>query len=121
MSAPLVDETVPARAPWSGVVPAGATLRIVDLGGNQAVDCLFYLADDTTERYSAPETIVRQGSIFLTTDSVLRAQTGRPLLTVEGLDAYRAASVASPGSTVVRPLQVHLIVRGFWRPGRSSP
>ncbi len=46
---------------------------------------------------------------------------GRPLLTVEGLDAYRAASVASPGSTVVRPLQVHLIVRGFWRPGRGSP
>ena len=83
MSAPLVDVVVPARAPWSGVVPAGATLGIVDLGGNQAVDCLFYLAADTTERYSAPETIVRQGSIFLTTGSVLRSQTGRPLLTVE--------------------------------------
>ena len=77
------DVVVEARAPWSGIVPAGSTLHIVDLGGNQAVDCLFYLAADTTERYSAPETIVRQGSIFLTTGSVLRSQTGRPLLTVE--------------------------------------
>lgn len=46
---------------------------------------------------------------------------GRPLLTIEGLDAYRAVSVAAPGNTVVRPLQVHLIVRGFWHPGRGSP
>ena len=78
-----VDVTVDARAPWSGVVPAGATLQIIDLAGNQAVDCLFYLAADTTERYSAPETMVWQGSVFLTTGSVLRTHSGRPLLTVE--------------------------------------
>ena len=76
------DVVVEARAPWSGIVPAGSTLHIVDLGGNQAVDCLFYLAADTSERYSAPETIVWQGSVFLTTGSVLRSDTGRPLLTV---------------------------------------
>ena len=40
----LTDVVVEARAPWSGIVPAGGTLQIVDLGGNQAVDCLFYLA-----------------------------------------------------------------------------
>ena len=34
------DEVVRARAPWSHVVRAGQTLRIVDLEGNQAVDCL---------------------------------------------------------------------------------
>ncbi len=62
---------------------AGSTLRIVDLAGNQAVDCLFYLAADTAERYSAPETMVWQGSVFLTTGSVLRTHSGRPLLTVE--------------------------------------
>ena len=83
MSAPLVDVTVEARAPWSGVVPTGSTIQIIDLGGNQAVDCLFYLAADTSERYSAPETIVWQGSVFLTTGSVLRTHSGRPLLTVE--------------------------------------
>jgi uncharacterized protein len=78
----LIDDVVPARAPWSGLVPAGATLRIIDTGGNQAVDCLFYVAGDMAERYSAPDTVTAQGSIFLTTGSELRSNLGRPLLTV---------------------------------------
>jgi len=79
---PLVDVVVRARSPWSGIVPAGGTLQIVDLFGNQAVDCLFYVAADTTERYSAPDTLARQGGIFLTTGSVLYSNEGRALLTV---------------------------------------
>lgn len=78
----LRDDVVAPRAPWSAVVPAGGTIEIVDLHGNQAVDCLFYLATDTAERYSAPDTIARQGSIFLTTGSQLRSNVGRTLLTV---------------------------------------
>ena len=78
----LFDDVVPARAPWSRVVPAGGTLQIIDTEGNQAVDCLFYLAGDTAERYSAPDTIAAQGSIFLTTGSELRSNLGRPLLSV---------------------------------------
>ncbi len=78
----LLDEEVAARAPWSTVVPAGAVLTIVDLRGNQAVDFLAYNAADTAERYSAADTIVAQGSIFLTTGSVLLSCEGRPLLTV---------------------------------------
>jgi urea carboxylase-associated protein 1 len=78
----LSDEVVPPRSPWSGVVPAGGSLHIVDLFGNQAVDCLFYLASDPSERYSAPDTVARQGSIFLTTGSELRSNLGRSLLTV---------------------------------------
>jgi urea carboxylase-associated protein 1 len=76
------DEIVAPRAPWSGIVPAGGTMEIVDVGGNQAVDCLFYVAGDTAERYSAPDTVARQGSIFLTTGSELRSNLGRTLLTV---------------------------------------
>jgi urea carboxylase-associated protein 1 len=76
------DDVVAPRGPWSGVVPAGGTLEIVDLEGNQAVDCLFYVAGDTAERYSAPDTVARQGSIFLTTGSELRSNEGRTLLTV---------------------------------------
>ena len=53
----LHDEVVRARAPWSHVVRAGETLRIIDVGGNQAVDCLFYNAHDPVERYSAADTI----------------------------------------------------------------
>ncbi|MBX5487178.1 MAG: urea carboxylase-associated family protein [Mycolicibacterium hassiacum] len=78
----ILDEVVPARAPWSAIVAAGDVLTIVDLGGNQAVDCLLYSAADTGVRYSAPETIRRQGRITLTTGSVLRADTGQPLMTV---------------------------------------
>lgn len=89
MTTTLTDHVVAARAPWSGIVPAGGTLRIVDLGGNQAVDCLFYRAADTAERYSAAETVAWQGSIFLETGSVLRSDTGRPLLTVVADDVGR--------------------------------
>lgn len=78
----VLDEPVAARAPWSAVVTAGDVLTIVDLHGNQAVDCLLYAADDTSVRYSAQETIAQQGRIALTTGSVLRADTGAALMTV---------------------------------------
>lgn len=87
------DETIPARAPWSGIIHAGETMALVDVGGNQAVDFLVYLADDTRERYSAPETVVWQGSIFLTTGSVLRSDAGRPLMTVVADDVGRHDTV----------------------------
>ncbi len=78
----ILDEFVEARGPWSAVVAAGDVLTIVDLEGNQAVDCLLYSAADTTVRYSASATIAVQQSIVLTTGSVLRADTGTPLMTV---------------------------------------
>jgi urea carboxylase-associated protein 1 len=78
----VLDQIVAARAPWSAVVAAGDVLTIVDLAGNQAVDCLLYSAVDTEVRYSAQETIARQGRITLTTGSVLRADTGLELMTV---------------------------------------
>jgi urea carboxylase-associated protein 1 len=78
----VLDQIVPPRAPWSAIVRAGQRLSIVDLRGNQAVDCLLYNAEDTTERYSAPDTVAAQGGIFLTTGSVLRSCEGRPLMTV---------------------------------------
>lgn len=76
------DEVVPARAAWSAVVAAGRTLRIVDLAGNQAVDCLLYRADDLTERYSAAATIVAQRNIFLVTGSRLLSNEGTPMMTI---------------------------------------
>jgi urea carboxylase-associated protein 1 len=78
----VLDEFVEARGPWSAVVAAGDVLTIVDLEGNQAVDCLLYAAGDTSVRYSASVTVARQQSIVLTTGSVLRADTGAPLMTV---------------------------------------
>jgi hypothetical protein len=76
------DQVVAARASWSHVVRGGEHLRIVDLEGNQAVDCLLYNADDHVERYSAPETIVRQRNIFLTTGTELVSSEGRVMMTI---------------------------------------
>ncbi|MCT9871269.1 urea amidolyase associated protein UAAP2 [Paenarthrobacter aurescens] len=78
----VLDELVEARGPWSAVVEAGDVLTIVDLDGNQAVDCILYAAKDTSTRYSAAVTVATQGSIFLTTGSVLRADSGQALMTV---------------------------------------
>lgn len=78
----VLDEVVPARAPWSHVVRAGQTLRIIDLEGNQAVDCLLYRADDPVERYSSCETIVAQRNIFLTTGTRLLSNEGNVLMTI---------------------------------------
>lgn len=78
----VLDEVVPARAPWSAVVRAGHVLTVVDLEGNQAVDTLLYDAHDTAHRYSAPDTVAAQGSIVLTTGSVLRSNEGLPLMTI---------------------------------------
>lgn len=80
LTGPIVlDEVVPARAPWTAVVKKGQTLRIVDLEGNQAVDFLMYAEDDDAERYSAQDTIAAQGNIFLRTGSVLMSNEGRPM------------------------------------------
>jgi len=78
----LIDETVPARAPWSGVVERGRTLRIIDLGGNQAVDCVLFDAHDHTHRYSAADTIAQQGNIFLVSGTTLLSNEGAPMMTI---------------------------------------
>jgi urea carboxylase-associated protein 1 len=118
------DEVVPARAPWSAVVPAGHVLSIVDLGGNQAVDCLLYRADDTAERYSAADTIAAQGSIFLTTGSVLRSCEGRPLMTVVADDVGRHDTIGGACSKESNTLRYghhtrhqHACVENFLREG----
>jgi urea carboxylase-associated protein 1 len=84
-----VDSVVPAGEPWMGVVKAGATLRIVDLEGNQAVDTLFYNAHDTAEHYSAQNTLQAQRQIYLTTGSVLMTNRGRALMRIEHDDCGR--------------------------------
>jgi uncharacterized protein len=78
----IYDREIPARQPWSQVIKQGQILRIIDLQGNQAVDTLFYRADDPSERYSAPDTIVRQGNIFITTGTEIMSNEGNVMMTV---------------------------------------
>ena len=78
----ILDETVPARAPWSHLVRKGQTLRIVDTEGCQAVDTLFYAAADMGERYSAQDTLREQGSAYITTATKIMSNRGNVMLTV---------------------------------------
>jgi urea carboxylase-associated protein 1 len=87
------DEVAASRGPWSGIVRAGQLLTIVDLEGNQAVDCIIYDAHDTAIRYSAPTTIAGQNNVFLTQGSALLANTGVPLMTIVESDVERHDTV----------------------------
>lgn len=73
----VYDFTIPANRPWSGVLEAGQTLRIIDLQGCQAVDTLFYNAHDHGERYSAQDTILAQSAPYVTTGTQLISNRGR--------------------------------------------
>jgi urea carboxylase-associated protein 1 len=75
-------EIVDAGAYYIGVVKAGETFRIVDIEGNQAADTLFFNASNTSERYSAMDTIREQGNVYLTTDSELRSNKNNVMLKV---------------------------------------
>lgn len=78
----ILDVTVPAQAPWSGLVRRGQTLRITDSQGCQAVDTLFYRADDLGERYSSQDTVRMQGAAYVTVGTPLVSSEGRVMARV---------------------------------------
>jgi hypothetical protein len=78
----ILDEIVPARAPWGGTLERGQRLRIVDCEGRQAVDFLCYNFHDRKERYSAPNTIKAAGTISLTKGHTLYSDLARPLMSI---------------------------------------
>jgi len=78
----ILDKTVPARKPWSGIIEAGDTLVITDLEGQQAVDFLCYDANIPTDRYSATNTVKVQGNVYIGLHSVLYSDSGLALMTV---------------------------------------
>jgi len=82
MSTASFKYELPAGEPWFHRMTKGQVLRIIDMEGNQAVDTIFYNADDTAESYSLTDTLQHQGSLYLTTGSVLYSNRGRPMLRI---------------------------------------
>lgn len=78
----VIDETLAAGEPWMKLLKRGQIFRILDLEGNQAVDTIFYSAENPLERYSLTHTIQSQGALYLTTGSRLMSSEGRPMLTI---------------------------------------
>ena len=73
---------VDAKQAWTGLVKRGQVLAIKDTHGQQAVDFLCYDADNTSDRYSATNTVKVQGNVYVGNGTVLYADSGKPLLTV---------------------------------------
>lgn len=92
-------KVVPAGDYWMHVVRNGETLRIVDLEGNQAVDTLFFNADDPAEHYSASDTIREQGNIYLSTGTALLSDLCRPMLTITADTVGRHDTIGGACST----------------------
>ena len=82
--AAVYNEIVAAGEPWIHEIKTGQIFRIVAMGASQAVDTLFYSAWDTSERYSAQDTILAQRNIYLKAGTRLMSNLGRPMLTIVG-------------------------------------
>lgn len=78
----IYDETVLAGDGWMHGLLPGQTFRILDLGGNQAVDTTFYDMTNPEDHYGAVTTIAMQQNIYLTTGSILRTESGKALLEI---------------------------------------
>ncbi|MEM8868496.1 MAG: urea amidolyase associated protein UAAP2 [Verrucomicrobiota bacterium] len=75
-------QTVLSGDYWIHKIKQGQTFRIVDVEGNQAADVIFYDAHDPENRYSASDTVRRQGALYLTTGSELISNSGDILLKI---------------------------------------
>lgn len=101
----LKSFVVEAGEPFMHEIRKGQTVRIVDLEGNQAVDTLFYNADNYADRYSAQDTIREQGNIYLTAGTKLISTEGNVLLTITADTCGRhdtLGGACSPESNMVR-------------------
>ncbi|OLS35159.1 urea amidolyase associated protein UAAP2 [Bacillus sp. MRMR6] len=78
----MYTKTLLAGHGWLYTLEPGQVLRIVDLEGNQAADTLFYDADDSSDHYSAVNTIQRQQNLYLSTGSVLVSEAGKELVKI---------------------------------------
>jgi urea carboxylase-associated protein 1 len=73
----MQDHYIPAEAPFSTVVKKGQILRIEDSYGQQAIDTLFYNAEDFSERYSSQDTMREQGAAYISTGTKIISSEGR--------------------------------------------
>ncbi len=99
------DHFIAAEAPWSGLVRKGQTIRIEDSLGQQAIDTLFYRADDFSERYSNQDTMRMQGAAYIGIGTKIMSNEGNVMLTMTADSCGRhdtSAGACSCESNTVR-------------------
>ena len=75
-------QVIEAGAYFMRTLDVGEVFRILDLEGNQAVDTLFYSAENPVERYSTVDTIREQGNVYLTAGTSLPSTEGNVMLEI---------------------------------------
>ncbi|MDU9414213.1 urea amidolyase associated protein UAAP2 [Pseudomonas sp. zfem005] len=80
--AAVYTAVIAAGEPFMTEVKAGQTLRLLDLEGNQAVDTLFFSAQNPRERYDVQRTLRKQNRVYLSAGSVLWSNLGNPMLSI---------------------------------------
>jgi urea carboxylase-associated protein 1 len=101
----MQDHFIPAEAPWSGIVRKGQTIRIEDSYGQQAIDTLFYRADDFSERYSNQDTMRAQGAAYVGVGTRVISSEGNVMLRMTADNCGRhdtSAGACSCESNTVR-------------------
>ncbi|KAA3510250.1 urea carboxylase-associated family protein [Agrobacterium vitis] len=101
----MQDHVIAAEAPFSTVVKKGQILRIEDSYGQQAIDTLFYNAEDFSERYSNQDTMREQGAAYISTGTKIISNEGRIMLTMTADSCGRhdtSAGACSCESNTVR-------------------
>lgn len=106
-------EMVDAGDYFLKVLPAGGTVRIVDVEGNQAADTLFYNANDPSERYSVTNTLRAQANVYLTCDSILKTNLNRDLLTIVADTCGRHDTLGGACATESNTVRYDLEKRGM--------
>lgn len=99
------DHFIAAEAPWSGIVRKGQTIRIEDSYGQQAIDTLFYRADDFAERYSNQDTMRAQGGAYVGVGTKIISNEGNVMLVMTADSCGRhdtSAGACSCESNTVR-------------------
>jgi urea carboxylase-associated protein 1 len=78
----IYSEVVPSGEYWMKVVRKGEVLRITDLKGNQAVDTIFFNADNAEERYNANNTLREQRNVYISCGTEIRSNDNRVMMRV---------------------------------------
>ncbi len=89
---------IPERSGIAFLLPAGATLEVIDPMGCQVADLLAFNAAEVGEAISAGRTFDYAETIYLTTGHILYSNRSRPLLEIVADDVGRHDFLLTPCS-----------------------
>ena len=78
----ILDIVLPPRGYTAVELRLGQLMRVTDLDGQQVCDLVCFARDDPHERFATHPTIMRNGTIFLTTGHSLYSTNQRQMLTI---------------------------------------